>query len=121
MQRKILSESNRLTRIFNQKNKIQKEIEKGTLTLQNDIKKFKNESLEKDKFISEEIVSDIIKDIFGEDLNKSSIKATVSEVVKEQRIKIKYEYRCYFLGCYFVFIFYWFAFILKCPKKYLIL
>ena len=30
----------------------------------------------------EEIVSNVIKDIFGEDLNKSSIKATVSEIKK---------------------------------------
>ena len=32
--------------------------------------------------VSEEIVSGIIKDIFGEDLNKSSIKATVDEINK---------------------------------------
>ena len=35
--------------------------------------------------ISEEIVSNLIKDIFGEDLNKSSIKATVSEIIKEHK------------------------------------
>ena len=37
--------------------------------------------------ISEEIVSSLLKDIFKEDLNKSSIKATVSEVLKEHGTK----------------------------------
>ena len=50
-----------------------------------EIEKFKINSLKKINIISEEIVSDIIKDIFKEDLNKSSIKATVSEVMKERR------------------------------------
>ena len=69
------------------KNKIQKEIEKEIYNAENEIIKFKNESLEKVNFISEEIVSSLIKEIFGEDLNRSSIKATVSETIKEQRIK----------------------------------
>ena len=87
--RKILSESNRSLNeeMQEKKNKIQKEIEKEIYNAENDIKKFKNESLEKVNFISEEIVSSLIKEIFGEDLNRSSIKATVSETIKEQRIK----------------------------------
>ena len=36
--------------------------------------------------ISEDIVSDLLKDIFGDEGNKSSIKATVSEIVKKQRM-----------------------------------
>ena len=87
--RKILSESNRSLNeeMQEKKDKIQKEIEKEIYNAENDIKKFKNESLEKVNFISEEIVSSLIKEIFGEDLNRSSIKATVSETIKEQRIK----------------------------------
>ncbi len=87
--RKILYESNRSLNeeMQEKKNKIQKEIEKEIYNAENDIKKFKNESLEKVNFISEEIVSSLIKEIFGEDLNRSSIKATVSETIKEQRIK----------------------------------
>ena len=87
--RKILSESNRSLNeeMQEKKNKIQKEIEKEIYNAENDIKKFKNESLEKVNFISEEIVSSLIKEIFGEDLNRSSIKATVSETIKQQRIK----------------------------------
>ena len=53
-----------------------------------EIEKFKINSLNKVNIISEEIVSEIIKDIFKEDLNKSSIKATVSEVMKERRNQI---------------------------------
>ena len=87
--RKILYESNRSLNeeMQEKKDKIQKEIEKEIYNAENDIKKFKNESLEKVNFISEEIVSSLIKEIFGEDLNRSSIKATVSETIKEQRIK----------------------------------
>ena len=87
--RKILSESNRSLNeeMQEKKNKIQKEIEKEIYNAENEIIKFKNESLEKVNFISEEIVSSLIKEIFGEDLNRSSIKATVSETIKEQRIK----------------------------------
>ena len=87
--RKILSESNRSLNeeMQEKKNKIQKEIEKEIYNAENEIIKFKNGSLEKVNFISEEIVSSLIKEIFGEDLNRSSIKATVSETIKEQRIK----------------------------------
>ena len=87
--RKILSESNRSLNeeMQEKKNKIQKEIEKEIYNAENEIIKFKNESLEKVNFISEEIVSSLIKEIFGEDLNRSSIKATVSETIKQQRIK----------------------------------
>ena len=87
--RRILYESNRSLNeeMQEKKDKIQKEIEKEIYNAENDIKKFKNESLEKVNFISEEIVSSLIKEIFGEDLNRSSIKATVSETIKEQRIK----------------------------------
>ena len=87
--RRILYESNRSLNeeMQEKKNKIQKEIEKEIYNAENEIIKFKNESLEKVNFISEEIVSSLIKEIFGEDLNRSSIKATVSETIKEQRIK----------------------------------
>ena len=75
-------------RIYNQKKEqIEKDIQKETLGATKEIEKFKINSLKKINIISEEIVSDI-QDIFKEDLNKSSIKATVSEVMKERRNQI---------------------------------
>ena len=65
---------------------VQKEIEKETRNAENQIKKFKSESINKIGSISENIVSNVLKDIFGEDGNTSSIKATVSEVIKQERI-----------------------------------
>ena len=64
------------------KNQIEKEIQKETENAEKEIQKFKIGSSSKIGLISEEIVSNVIKDIFGEDLNKSSIKATVSEITK---------------------------------------
>ena len=66
--RKILYESNRSLNeeMQEKKNKIQKEIEKEIYNAENEIIKFKNESLEKVNFISEEIVSSLIKEIFPE-------------------------------------------------------
>ena len=51
-------------------------------TTEKEIQKFKINASTKITTVSEEIVSNIIKDIFGEDLNKSSIKATVAEIRK---------------------------------------
>ncbi len=67
------------------KEQVEKDIQKETLSATKEIEKFKINSLSKANIISEEIVSDIIKDIFKEDLNKNSIKATVSEVMKERK------------------------------------
>jgi len=64
------------------KDQIEKEIQKETVSAEKEIQKFKVNSSNKVALVSEEIVSGIIKDIFGEDLNKSSIKATVSEITK---------------------------------------
>ena len=89
--RKILSEGRKKINedIQSKKEQIEKDIQKETLGATKEIEKFKINSLNKVNIISEEIVSEIIQDIFKEDLNKSSIKATVSEVMKER--KIKYE------------------------------
>ena len=67
------------------KEQVEKDIQKETLGATKEIEKFKINSLNKVNIISEEIVSEIIQDIFKEDLNKSSIKATVSEVMKEKK------------------------------------
>ena len=67
------------------KEKIQKEIEKETRNAEREIQKFKSDSINKVSTISEDIVSNLLKDIFGEEGNKSSIKATISEVIKQQR------------------------------------
>ena len=87
--KKILSESSQKLNedMQEKKNKIQKEIEQETRNAEKEIQKFKSESLNKINTISEEIVSTLVKDIFGEDLNRSSIKATVSQVLKEYKVK----------------------------------
>jgi len=74
--------------IQTKKEQIEKDIQKETLGATKEIEKFKINSLNKVNIISEEIVSEIIQDIFKEDLNKSSIKATVSEVMKERKNQI---------------------------------
>ena len=87
--KKILSENSQKLNeeIQAKKNKVQKEIEQEIHNAEKEIQKFKSESLEKVNTISEEIVSSLVKDIFGEDLNRSSIKATVSQVLKERGVK----------------------------------
>ena len=88
--RKILSESRKKINedIQTKKEQIEKDIQKETLGATKEIEKFKINSLNKVNIISEEIVSEIIQDIFKEDLNKSSIKATVSEVMRERKNQI---------------------------------
>ena len=68
--------------IQEKRNQIEKEIHKEIQNAEKEIQKFKINSSSKIPLVSEEIVSNIIKDIFGEDLNKSSIKATVDEINK---------------------------------------
>tara|TARA_B100000945_G_C20076653_1_gene454901 strand:- start:24 stop:536 length:513 start_codon:yes stop_codon:yes gene_type:complete len=67
----------------NKKKQVEIEIEKEIDNAQKEINEFKKESIKKINLISEEIASDLIKDIFAEDLNKSSIEASVSETLKE--------------------------------------
>ena len=88
--RKILSEGRKKINedIQTKKDQIEKDIQKETLSATKEIEKFKINSLNKVNIISEEIISEIIQDIFKEDLNKSSIKATVSEVIKERKNQI---------------------------------
>ena len=87
--KKILSESRqKLSEDMQIKKKeVQKEIEKETHDAEREIQKFKTESVSKMGTISEEIASNLLKDLLGEEINKSSIKATVSEMVKEYKIK----------------------------------
>tara|TARA_B100000214_G_scaffold31045_1_gene20016 strand:- start:613 stop:1188 length:576 start_codon:yes stop_codon:yes gene_type:complete len=66
---------------------IQKKIEKETIEAEKEINKFKNESVVKLSQISVGITSDIIKDIFGDDLNKSSVEATVNQSIKDLKGK----------------------------------
>ena len=61
----------------------QKKIDAEILNAETEIKKFKMDSLNKVNLISQDIVSNLIKDIFGEDLNKSSIEASVLQTIKE--------------------------------------
>ena len=82
--KKIISDSRKKLNedVQMKKNQIEKEIQKEIKNAEKEIQKFKISSSNKVGLISEEIVSNVIKDIFGEDLNKSSIKATVSEITK---------------------------------------
>ena len=61
----------------------QKKIDAEILNAEIEIKKFKVDSFNKVNLISQDIVSNLIKDIFGEDLNKSSIEASVLQTIKE--------------------------------------
>ena len=87
--KKILSENRRkLTEdMQTKKEDMQKEIDQETRNAEKEIEKFKFESINKVSAISEDVVSSLLKDIFGEDGNKSSIKATISEVIKQKKIK----------------------------------
>ena len=65
------------------KEQIQKKIDAEISNVEKEIKKLKNDSFDKVNLISQDIVSNLVKDIFGEDLNKSSIEASVSQTIKE--------------------------------------
>ena len=65
------------------KDKIEKEIENKVVKAQKEIKEFKKNSINSVKTISGNIASEIIKNITGDKLNESSIKAAVEEVSKE--------------------------------------
>ena len=64
------------------KKQIEKEIEKEIQNAENEIEKFKINSVDKTGVIAEEIASNLIENIFGEELNKSSMSATISETMK---------------------------------------
>ncbi len=55
-------------------------IEKEILNAEKEIQNFKKNSLSKINLISEDVVSNLIKDIFGEEINSSSIKASVAKL-----------------------------------------
>tara|TARA_Y100000590_G_C15274240_1_gene846298 strand:- start:49 stop:624 length:576 start_codon:yes stop_codon:yes gene_type:complete len=86
--KKILSESRQKLNedMQTKKDKVQKEIEQETRSAEKEIEKFKSDSINKVGTISEDVISNLLKDILGEEGNRSSIKATVSEVIKQERI-----------------------------------
>ena len=86
--KKILSESRQKLNenMQTKKREIQKEIEKETESAQKEIQNFKLNSTNKANLIAEEIASSLIKDIFGEETNKSSLKATISETMKGNKL-----------------------------------
>ena len=63
---------------------VKKEIDTATKEAEKEIKKFKLDSINKISLMSENISSDLLKNILGEDVNQSSIKAMVSEVIKKR-------------------------------------
>ncbi len=87
--KKILSDSRQKLNedIQIKRKEVQKKIDEETKIPEEEIKKFKNNSVKKVNSISEGITSELLKEIFGEDINKSSIEAAVSQVVKEHEVK----------------------------------
>ena len=83
--KKILSDSRQKLNedIQIKRKEVQKKIDEETKIAEEEIKKFKNNSVKKVNSISEEITSELLKEIFGEDINKSSIKASVDETLKK--------------------------------------
>ncbi len=69
------------------KKQIDKEIENEVSKVQSEILELKQDSINDISTISEEMVSEIIVAISGEKLNSSSIKATVSELSKNNLSK----------------------------------
>ena len=69
--------------INSKKVEIEKEIEKEILKAQTEITELKKDSISSIQSISEKISSEIIKNISGDQLNESSIKATVDEISKK--------------------------------------
>ena len=65
------------------KDKIEKEIENKVVKAQKEIEEFKKNSINSVITISRNIASEIIKNITGDKLNESSIKAAVEDVSKE--------------------------------------
>ncbi len=75
---------NVLSEYENKLSKSKKEINLLIQKAQNEAEKniIKTNSTNKINLISEEIASNLVKDIFGEDPNKSSVKAIVNEIMK---------------------------------------
>ena len=86
--KKIISDSRKKLNedLSIKKKQIESEIQKEIENAEKEIQRFKINSTPKMISISEEIVSNVIKDIFGEEGNKSSIKAAISEIVKKDRV-----------------------------------
>ena len=83
--KKIISKSRQKLNeeMQSKKEESQKKIDVEIFKAETEIEKFKKESLPKVNLISQDIVSNLIKDIFGEELNKSSIEASVSQTIKQ--------------------------------------
>ncbi len=77
------SKNNLDKNIQSKKEIIEKEIEKETAKAQKEILELKKNSISSIQNISENIASNIIKNISGEKLNESSIKATVEDISKK--------------------------------------
>ena len=83
--KKIISKSRQKLNeeMQSKKEESQKKIDVEIFKAETEIEKFKKDSLPKVNLISQDIVSNLIKDIFGEELNKSSIEASVSQTIKQ--------------------------------------
>ena len=83
--KKIVSKSRQKLNedMLKKRKEAQKKIDAEILDAETEIQKFKKESFNKVNSISQDIASNLVKDIFGEELNKSSIEASVLQTIKE--------------------------------------
>ena len=80
----LLNSKNNLNKDIQAKRKlVEQEIEKEVVKAQKQILDLKKNSISSISNISEEITSKIIQDISGDELNKSSIKAAVSDISRK--------------------------------------
>ncbi len=86
---KIHFESKRILEknIQSKKDLIEKEIEKEILNAHKEIIELKKNSLASIQNISENIANNIIKNISGDELNESSIKAAVEDISRKNMVK----------------------------------
>ena len=84
VQKIIFESKNKLnSEIQSKKKKIEKEIENEVRSAEKEIENLKENSLKNISTISEEIASEVIRQISGEPMNQSSVKAAILEATKK--------------------------------------
>jgi|TARA_B110000438_G_scaffold289700_1_gene324554 F-type H+-transporting ATPase subunit b len=84
VQKIIFESKNKLDADIKKKRKVfEKEIEKEIENVQNEINLLKKNSIDSINIISQDLTLKIIKEISGDSLNESSVKAAINEVSKE--------------------------------------
>ena len=88
--KKIVDDSNKklVKDIENKKQQYVNEIEKELKLAENEIKTLKKSSVSNINKISSEITSEIIKQLIGNEINKSNVSAIVEDITKKKMVKI---------------------------------